>query len=71
MVVCPDCGREIEVFGQSHAAEVAAEMGTALLGRLPLNAEIATLADAGRLADYAATEFEPVVDRLLDVLEGC
>jgi len=71
MVVCPDCGREIEVFGESHAAEVAAEMGTALLGRLPLNAEIATLADAGRLADYAATEFEPVVDRLLDVLEGC
>jgi len=71
MVVCPDCGREIEVFGASHAAEVAAQMGTPLLGRLPLNAEIARLADAGRLAEYEAAEFEPVVDRLLDTLENC
>jgi Mrp family chromosome partitioning ATPase len=68
MVVCPDCGREIEVFGESHAAEVAAQMGTTLLGRLPLQAEISKLADEGRLSEYKATEFEPVVERLVEVL---
>ena len=36
-----------------------------------LEAGLARLADAGRLAEYEAAEFEPVVDRLLDTLENC
>jgi len=68
MIVCPDCGREIRVFGESHAAEIAEKMGTTLLGRLPLQADISKLADQGRLSEYEASEFEPVVDRLVEAL---
>ena len=64
-VTCPDCGRQIELFGSSNTAQVALSMGVPLLDRLPINPEIATLADQGRLEEYAAEEFQRVVERLL------
>jgi Mrp family chromosome partitioning ATPase len=67
---CPDCGRQIEVFGPSNAAQVAEDAGTLLLGRLPINPEIAALADSGHLEDYAADEFAPLVDKLLTLIPG-
>lgn len=44
---CPDCGKEIKLFGESHIDGVAAELGTQVLGRLPLDPEYAGLVDAG------------------------
>ena len=64
-VTCPDCGKMIEVFGPSNAAGLAAEIRVPLLGRLPISPEIALLGDSGRLEEYAAGEFEPLVARLL------
>jgi Mrp family chromosome partitioning ATPase len=64
-VVCPNCGQKVEVFGPSNGAELAASMGVPLLGQLPINPEIATLGDSGRLEEYPATEFEPVVAELV------
>jgi len=62
---CPDCGKIIELFGPSNAVQTAQAMGVPFLGRMPINAEIATLGDAGRLEEYPAVEFEPVGDNLL------
>lgn len=45
---CPDCGKEIQIFGESHADEIPEEMGIPLLGRLPLDPAYAALADRGR-----------------------
>ena len=67
-VRCPDCGKVIEVFGPSYAAELANTMRVPLLGRLPINPEIATLGDGGHLDEYPAPEFEPLVERLLVVI---
>lgn len=68
-VRCPDCGKVIEVFGQSHAADVAKRLGVPLLGRLPLDPEIATLADAGRIEAYETDEFEPVATQVANALK--
>ena len=46
-VKCPGCGKEIKVFGESHAGEVAAKYGLGLLGRIPLDPETARRCDAG------------------------
>ncbi len=46
-VECPDCGRHISVFGESHVEEVAAKYGLQVLGRMPLSPEIAAAADRG------------------------
>lgn len=46
-LVCPDCGKEIRLFGESHIDEAAAQMGLEVLGRMPLDPAYAELADAG------------------------
>ena len=47
-VVCPDCGKKIEIFGKSHLAEAAEKAGTAALGSIPVDPDMARAADEGR-----------------------
>ena len=47
--VCPDCGRKIELFGKSHANEVAEQFGLKLLGRIPMDAKLAAMCDRGAI----------------------
>jgi Mrp family chromosome partitioning ATPase len=44
---CPDCGRQIALFGESHIDEVASGLGVPVLGRLPLDPDYAKMADQG------------------------
>lgn len=44
---CPDCGKEIKLFGESNIDETAAALGTKVLGKLPLDPAYAKKADAG------------------------
>ena len=46
-VKCPDCGKEIKVFGESHIDEIAAELKVPLLGKMPIDVKLAELADSG------------------------
>lgn len=45
---CPDCGKEISVFGESHVEEAAAELSIPVLGKMPIDPAYAQSADAGR-----------------------
>ncbi len=45
--VCPDCGKEIYVFGNSKAEAVAEECEIPFLGRLPIDPKLAALCDKG------------------------
>ncbi len=61
-VKCPDCGKQIPIFGESHIGEIAAQFGYPVLARVPLDPSIAALVDSGMvetvgenpLADAAA-----------------
>ena len=44
---CPDCGKKISVFGESHIDEIAENHNTRVLARLPINPEFAKLVDKG------------------------
>ena len=46
-LVCPDCGKHISVFGESHIDEIVAELGTEVLGKMPINPLYAEAADKG------------------------
>ena len=61
---CPDCGKKIELFGESKAEQVAKENGIKLLEKLPINPELAKLADAGRIEASPGTELETILDVL-------
>lgn len=45
---CPDCGKKINVFGQSHVDEAAQELGIPVFGKLPVDPTYAEKADEGK-----------------------
>ena len=51
-ITCPDCGKKIEVFGESKADAIAAEYGIPAVAKMPIDPKIASLADCGRIEDY-------------------
>lgn len=65
--VCPDTGKQHEIFGPSHAQETAAAIGVPLLGRLPIDPEIARLCDTGRIEQYAGEAFAAAAERIAAV----
>ena len=46
-VVCPDCGKKIELFGASHAEEAAEKHSLRVLGRIPIDQKLTAACDAG------------------------
>jgi len=49
---CPDSGRRYEVFGPSHAEEVADAARAPVLARLPIDPDLSRLGDSGQIATY-------------------
>ena len=48
-VKCPDCGKEIKIFGDSKSEEVAKEYGIPVLAKLPIDPKLAAMCDAGTI----------------------
>ena len=46
-VQCPDCGRKIYVFGESHIDQIAAGLNIPVLGKMPIDPAYAAKADEG------------------------
>ena len=51
-VKCPDCGKELKVFGESHIEEIAKKNDLKVLAKLPINPTIASLVDKGQIEDF-------------------
>ncbi|WAI00230.1 Mrp/NBP35 family ATP-binding protein [Methanogenium organophilum] len=47
-MVCPHCGKEIDIFGKGGGKQAAEEMGVPFLGAVPLDPEMRKAADEGR-----------------------
>lgn len=60
--VCPDCGKQIKVFGESHIEETAAKFGLKVLAKLPIDPETAGLVDKGLLELTETTAADPIAD---------
>lgn len=48
---CPDCGKKIPVFGESHIADVAATYHVPVLAQMPINPSLAASCDHGTVED--------------------
>ena len=59
---CPDCGKQIKLFGESNIDATAKELGVEVLGKLPLDPAYAQTADKGEFYsienDYLAKAAE-------------
>ena len=58
---CPDCGRKLNIFGESKIDEVAEELKIPVLGKLPVVSGFAELADAGRFDEVENPYLEEAV----------
>ena len=61
---CPDCGKHINLFGESHIDEIAKEYDLPVLGKMPLDPKNAALADAGKIYENDNTYLNPAVEVL-------
>ena len=64
-ILCPDCGKQIPLFGESHVEEVAEHFGLPILGKLPLDPRLASACDKGMI-ELAVTD---PIEHAADVVE--
>ena len=48
-VACPDCGKEIRIFGESHVEEIAERNGVSVTAKIPMNPKLAGACDKGMI----------------------
>ena len=63
-VRCPDCGKEIHVFGESHLEEIAAENGIPVLGRIPMDPALSKVVDQGVVELFEGDWLDGAADRM-------
>ena len=66
---CPDCGKKINVFGESKIEEITSDLGIDLLGKLPINPELASLCDDGKIEDMNISYIEPAADKIIEKIK--
>lgn len=62
--VCPDCGKKINIFGESQIDETAAELGVPVIAKLPINPDINKMVDDGKISDVQCSELDEFVSAL-------
>lgn len=56
--LCPDCGKKIHVFGESHISEIAEEYHVPVLAQMPINPALASTCDNGTVEDLDCSYLE-------------
>ncbi len=65
-LLCPDCGKKLEVFGKSHLDTVAAEFELPVLARLPINPSVAEAFDSGLMETVDTEILGSLVEKILE-----
>ena len=56
--LCPDCGKKIHVFGESHIGEITEEYHVPVLAQMPINPSLASACDNGTVEDLDCSYLE-------------
>lgn len=71
-LICPHCGKEIDVFKRGNGLKAARELGVPFLGAIPMDTEIGQLGDMGQAfaggRTSAAKAFAQIVESILSGL---
>ena len=63
-LLCPDCGKKIEVFGKSHLDKIAQEHDLPVLARLPIDPRVAEAYDNGQMESVNTELLSGVLDAI-------
>lgn len=67
--VCPDCGKHIHVFGDSHVDEIADKYSLPVLAKMPIDPELAKEADAGMIEVFAGDYLDNAAQTVAKLLK--
>jgi Mrp family chromosome partitioning ATPase len=62
--ICPDTGRQHDIFGPSHAEATARQLNIPFMGRLPIDPQVSPLCDAGQIETYHSSVFDTIAERV-------
>ena len=63
-LACPDCGKKINVFGESRIDEIAAELGIKVLGKMPIDPALAEMVEAEKFYEVDNDYIKDALDAL-------
>ena len=61
---CPDCGKEIFVFGESKIDEIAKELGVPVLGKMPIDPHLAEEVEKERFFEVTNEYLKDAIDKI-------
>ena len=68
-VACPDCGKKIEIFGESKLEAVAEEYDLPVLARLPIDPNLTAAVDVGAIESYANEAVTGEIDKAIEIIK--
>ncbi|MEF2805390.1 MAG: Mrp/NBP35 family ATP-binding protein [Massilistercora timonensis] len=63
-LICPDCGRKISVFGESHIDEAAKELDLPVLGKMPIDAGLSEAVEQEKFYQVSNEYLAAAVNKL-------
>ena len=63
-LTCPDCGKKISVFGESHIDEVAAELGIPVLGKMPIDPALSEMVENEKFYEVSNEYLADAVNKI-------
>ncbi|RLC81184.1 MAG: ATP-binding protein [Chloroflexi bacterium] len=67
-LICPKCDERIEVFGPSQAMRTANQLGLPVLAQIPLDPDLATRCDAGKVEQHESDIFDALAAKVTERL---
>lgn len=67
---CPDCGKEIKLYGDSKIDAISEALGLTLLGKMPIDPAIAELCDKGEIEKHNTNYLDNAVQYLEEKFSG-
>lgn len=64
---CPDCGKEIEIFGKSNIDEIAKDIKLPVLGKIPVISQYAAKADEGIFDEVENVYVDDAVNMIISM----
>lgn len=63
-LACPDCGKKINVFGESRIDEIAKDLGIKVLGKMPIDLALAEMVEAEKFYEVDNDYIKDAIDAL-------
>ena len=63
-MVCPDCGKKLMPFGESHADAIVQRHGIPSVARVPIDTRLAAVCDKGAIELFDGNRLDPLFNHL-------